>query len=200
MIAVEGEANDTKYHNRTLYVGPEHPVLETFAISLAKTIRARKVLEVGYQCGALSFALVEHLARNNEHWSYYGIDIEEIYANELCYASSLVPEMLDRMGINHGGRLRFYWGDARQIVPKLADIEKVPFDLVLIDHDKPLYLTCYESLLDSGLIAPNAPVVFHDIYTYAKVEWRYICNKFSDHIIFESLVGRSGDIGVIWRH
>ena len=185
--------------NKQIYVGPEHPRLEMFVIALSRLTGASNILEVGYLCGGLMFPVVQHLARRGSNWRYVGIDLEaELGAEgELYYASELIPQVLETSGVDFRDNLFFLIGDAEEVIrTRLKEIASDEFDLIIIDHAKPLYPSCYRALLDLGYVGARTPVVFHDIFSYAKHEWSYLRQEYRSQLCFE-MAAPHGDIGVI---
>jgi predicted O-methyltransferase YrrM len=169
---------DVDFRPKQIWIGPEHPFLERFCGELIRQTQAARVLEIGYQCGACTLPLVQLLAKCQENWKYVGIDLEQDLLGTLAYASDLLPPILNSLGVEHAGHLFFLCGDSDSLIgghglESIVDVDR-QFDIVIIDHHKPLYPTTYQLLVGNGYIGPETIVIFHDVFTYAIEEWKQL--------------------------
>jgi hypothetical protein len=146
------------------HIGPEHPYLEEFALGILSKKKLKRVLEIGYQAGGFAVPLIL-ASQGDPGFSYAGID-NGSYAN--CVDKSIIEKYLDRNGIPRE-KYSFYRRDASKGLGKL---EKKQFDLVLIDHYKPLYLREFYKILKTKLLAPEGVIIFHDVLGRASEIWK----------------------------
>jgi len=154
------------------HIGTEHPHLEEFAIQLLLQQSQANVLEIGYQSGG--FAVPVILAcQDHPAFNYLGIDSRE-YASAVDGA--VIAGYLNEIGVN--GQYKFETGDAGEF---LQTLPHQPFDLILIDHYKPLYPRDFYTIASRQLTRDGGYVLFHDVLGRAANEWRecqLICMAF----------------------
>lgn len=151
------------------HVGPEHPRLEEYAIDLLRRLPGGRVLEVGYQAGG--FAVPVILASHQRpDFAYTGID-SGAYKNAV--SGDVIARYLDGVGTRPS--YAFHTGDAGAFLRSLADRQ---FDMILIDHFKPLYPREFHTVVTRGLLSDGGVVLLHDVLGNATREWaecRQIC-------------------------
>lgn len=110
--------------------------------SLARDGQAKLILEIGTSYGYSTVWLAE--AAKAVGGKVISLDVAD-------YKQAHAAETLERAGL--GGIVEFHTGDALEIIPKL----KGPFDLVLLDLWKDLYVPCLELLYPK--LAPGGVIV-----------------------------------------
>lgn len=151
------------FSSKQWHIGSEHPKLEEYAIELLQKMHHPRVLEVGYQAGAFSVPVIS-AGRALPGFSYLGIDS---LAYENSVNGQVIEGYLKREGISHG--YRFAVGDAGHFLETLP--QKPPFDMILIDHYKPLYAREFHTVLKRGLLSDSGVVLMHDILNKARQAW-----------------------------
>jgi len=123
-------------------------------------------------------------------FSYYGIDNG---AYKSAVPKHLMEGYLRSQGIDDG--YVFAGGEAAVEMAKLAGMR---FDLVLIDHYKPLYARELFSLLSQELLAETAYILLHDVLAKAEQAWKdcqVICEAFG--LRWEIVEGVPGGLAVV---
>ena len=154
------------------HVGPEHPRLEEHAIEVLRARRGRRLLEIGYQAGGFAVPVITAMA-GSDGFAYTGID-SGAYRNTV--AGATIEGYLRQQGVD--ADYRFLTGDAGTMLHRLAGKQ---FDVILIDHFKPLYPREFRTILRLGLASADAHVLFHDVLGRAEREWvacRRLCDAF----------------------
>lgn len=164
MISLAAYYESLGYSSQQWHMGSEHPALETYAIEQLRQMPNVRVLEVGYQAGA--FAVPVILATHDRlGFEYVGIDSLE-YPNAVN--GRVIADYLSMQGVSRG--YRFAVGDADVFLKGLPDSQ--PFDLILIDHYKPLYTRELSTVLDRGLLRPGGLIFLHDALAKARQAWK----------------------------
>ena len=114
-------------------------------------IGAKRVLEIGTYTGYAAISLAEGL---DEDGMVYTIDIND-------EIEDIAREYIGKSGLE--GRIRFLLGDARDLIPDLAET----FDLVFIDADKRQYPEYYRLIFDK--LKPGGMIVADDVLWEGKV-------------------------------
>lgn len=148
------------------HVGPEHPRLEEFAINLLRERRGTRVLEIGYQAGGFAVPLILAM-RDRPELDYLGVDSG---AYENAVRGDVIASYLQESGVSTG--YRFCWAEAGTFV---AGLTGSTFDLVLLDHYKPLYPRELYGILSRRLVAPGGVVLIHDVLGRAAGVWAECC-------------------------
>lgn len=104
--------------------------------------RAKSILEIGMFTGYSALAMAEALPEDG-HLVACEVDP---YAAEFALAAF--------KNSPHGAKIRVELGPALETLDKLA-AEGESFDLVFVDADKTEYVQYFQTLLDSGLLAPQ---------------------------------------------
>lgn len=150
---------DKKWH-----IGPEHPLLENYAIDLLeKGGASKRVLEIGYQSGGFAVPIILYFHKD-DRFRYTGID-NHSYENAVSAAT--IEQYLSLRGAIK--RYAFHEGDASVCLKKLRGSS---FDLILIDHYKPLYPRELSILLGNGMLAEGGCILFHDVLGRASGIWK----------------------------
>lgn len=160
------------YPKSRWHIGPEHPSLETYAIRLLESLPNARVLEVGYQAGGFAVPIIVGL-QHHPRFEYVGID-------NLAYANAVNGDVIARFLQDQGvtAHYSFAVGDAQRFLRRLPPR---PFDLVLIDHYKPLYPHGFLTILQRHLVRPGGYVLFHDVLGRARDVWKdcaVICRRY----------------------
>lgn len=116
-----------------------------------RMIGAKRVLEIGTYTGYAAISLAEGL---DEDGMVYTIDIND-------EIEDIAREYIGKSGLE--GRIRFLLGDARDLIPDLAET----FDLVFIDADKRQYPEYYRLIFDK--LKPGGMIVADDVLWEGKV-------------------------------
>lgn len=116
-----------------------------------RMIGARRVLEIGTYTGYAAISLAEGL---EEDGIVYTIDIND-------EIEDIAREYIRKSGLEE--RIRFLLGDARELIPDLAET----FDLVFIDADKRQYPEYYRLIFDK--LKPGGIIVADDVLWEGKV-------------------------------
>lgn len=149
------------------HIGPEHPGIEERAIDLLAKSSGKRVLEIGYQSGAFAAPVIEAYGRDDS-FDYTGVDN---FAFNNSIRSNWRPQFIEgylaSKNLNKTA-YRFLQGDANAFL--LAQRE--PYDLILIDHLKPLYARELRTILKRKLIKPDGVILVHDVAGRAKQVWR----------------------------
>ena len=154
-------------------IGPEHPSLEDAAIHLLGSMPAARVLEIGYQAGGFAVPVILAL-RERQDFRYLGVD-SGVYENAV--PGEVIGAYLAECGVRSD--YRFCTADAGRFV---AGLRGQQFDLVLLDHYKPLYPRELFTILDRGLVSPGGVILIHDVLGRAARVWRQcrrICDAFN---------------------
>ena len=141
------------------HVGPEHPALERVAIAELQRRDGRRVLEIGVQAGGFAIPVIAACARL-PGFSYTGVD-NHAFPNAVPF--SLLRSFLASEGLSG----TFVESDSAAY---LAAAEG-PFDLILLDHWKPLYARDLLPILSRPLIAADGVVMLHDVTGVGAGEW-----------------------------
>ena len=145
------------------HIGPEHPALENYALRLLADLPQARVLEVGYQSGGFAVPVILAM-QDRPGFEYLGIDSLD-YDNSVD--GSTIARFLRDQGITEG--YDFAAGDAGQYLRKLSHRQ---FDLILVDHYKPLYARELLIILRHRLISPGGYILFHDVLGEASGAWK----------------------------
>lgn len=141
------------------HVGAEHPYLEQYAIRLLQTLSGGRVLEIGYQAGGFAVPVILAM-QGRPDFSYLGVD-------SLSYGNAVRGEVIAAYLKSHGitSGVQFVETDAHEF---LSQDHHVRFDLVLIDHYKPLYPRDLLAVVRAGLVNPGGVILLHDILGRAR--------------------------------
>ena len=160
------------YGAESWHVGPEHPRLEEAALALLEHMPRKRVLEIGYQAGGFAVPVITAMGARPE-FAYTGVD-SGAYRNAV--SGPVIERYLREREIP--GSYRFLTGDALAVLRTLRGQQ---FDLLLVDHYKPLYPREFRAILALGLASDSAYVLFHDVLGRAEREWeecKLLCEAF----------------------
>jgi len=141
------------------HVGAEHPRLEQYAIRLLQTLPGARVLEIGYQAGGFAVPVIRAM-QGRRDFGYLGVDSLD-YGNAV--RGDVIAAYLKSHGIASG--FQFVETDAYEF---LSQNRHGRFDLVLIDHYKPLYPRDLLAVVRAGLVSPQGVILLHDILGRAR--------------------------------
>ena len=149
------------------HIGAEHPALENFFLQFTKEMTRLHIMEIGFQSGG--FAVPVILA-NEKHldFTYLGIDSGEY---ESAVDGGVISTYLE--GHNVKCNCEFVKADSGSYLKKMP---YRTYDLILIDHYKPLYLRDFYTIARRKLVSPDGYVLFHDVLGRAKSVWEQ-CKK-----------------------
>jgi predicted O-methyltransferase YrrM len=136
------------------HVGPEHPYLEEYVIRLLHTLPAVRVLEIGYQSGGFAVPVILAM-RGRSDFDYLGVDSLS-YANAVH--GGIIADYLKTKGVTSG--FQFVESDASKFLSRTPSGR---FDLVLIDHYKPLYPRDLLAVIARDRVSPQGIILLHDI-------------------------------------
>lgn len=148
------------------HVGPEHPHLENFAIKLLRAMPRARVLEIGYQAGGFAVPVIVQMQERFD-FVYVGVDAVA-YSNSV--PGDIIQKYLESEQVT--GAYTFHVSDSHAFLRRLSG----QFDLILIDHYKPLYPREFYTLIKRQLIAPDGVVLFHDVLDRAESAW-VVCKE-----------------------
>ncbi len=118
---------------------------------ISKMINPEKILELGTFTGYSAICLAKGLKNNGKlHTIEYNEELE-IYIKKNIKKSNLED------------KIKYYIGDALQIVPKLD----IKFDLIFIDADKRSYLQYYNAVFDK--VTDGGYIIIDNIFWNGKV-------------------------------
>jgi len=155
------------------HIGGEHPHLEECAVRLLAPLQSKRVLEIGYQAGGFAVPVIYAL-HGDGTFGYTGIDSGE-YANSVD--GNVIEGFLRKNNIA-SGKYKFNKGDAHVFLKKL---DAGQFDLILVDHYKPLYPREFLTIIKRQLLSPQGYILFHDVLERASKAWvqcRNMCDMF----------------------
>ncbi len=144
------------------HFGDEHPRLETVIQEILAGQPGKRFLEIGFQSGGTAFPVI-HVFEGEYSFFYTGVD-------NLQYHNAVSVELLKKYLHENGVRSdcwEFLVGDATKVLSGL----KHPYDVILIDHYKPLYLDALKAILFTGLLKENGVILFHDVLDKAEQAW-----------------------------
>jgi CheY-like chemotaxis protein len=121
-----------------------------------------RVLEIGYQSGGFAVPMIAAMSKL-PGFEYIGVD-DCSYSNAVN--PKVIAEYLRSEGITEV--YQFLQADADQF---LRSYTGAPFDLVLIDHAKPLYPRECRTLLRRHMLSPRGYMLFHDVLAKASLSW-----------------------------
>ena len=182
-VVAELEENDRR--ERAQNLPPErrarslHPESARFLHSLIAIGKYRRLLEIGASVGYSTLWLADAAHRNGGTLVTCEIEVARAEVNKVN---------VRRAGLQ--GVVSYLIGDARQTV---AD-HPGPFDFVLIDADKPDYITYFELLLPKML--PNGIIVADNVISHADALQNYV-HLVKTHPLYESItvpIGRGLEI------
>ncbi len=116
---------------------------------LIRSIKAKRILEIGTFTGYSALAMAEHLPSDGE---IHTIDIEKKEYTDKFWKSS-----------PHFKKINFHLGQALEVIPKL----KGTFDFIFIDADKENYLNYFN--LTEKLLSSNGMIVVDNVLWDGKV-------------------------------
>ena len=150
------------YPKARWHIGGEHPSLEQYAVRLLESLPSARVLEVGYQSGGFAVPVILAM-RERPDFAYVGID-------SLGYSTAIdgtvIARYLEEQGVTAG--YEFLVGDARECLAKLRGRE---FDLILVDHHKPLYPRELRAIVRGGFVSAHGSILVHDVLGKAQGVW-----------------------------
>jgi predicted O-methyltransferase YrrM len=154
------------------HIGREHPSLEDYALRLLADLPQARILEVGYQSGGFAVPVILEMQGRTD-FEYLGID-------SLGYGNSVDGTTIARYLRDQGvtGGYEFAVGDAGQYLKELPHRQ---FDLILVDHYKPLYARELLTIIRRRLTSPEGYILFHDILGEASGAWKdctRVCNAY----------------------
>jgi predicted O-methyltransferase YrrM len=159
MSALAEYYKDLGFPPSAWHIGPEHPALERVVLRLLNNAPAARVLEIGYQSGGFAVPIVLAL-HARPGFQYVGID-SLAYSNAV--PGDVIARFLRAQGVKDG--FEFVTGDAGQVLRRFPPR---PFDLVLIDHYKPLYPRELLAVARRGFVGADGVVVLHDVLGRAR--------------------------------
>lgn len=136
------------------HIGAEHPELENHAIRILAGVGGPRILEIGFQAGGFAVPMILRFS-SEAGFRYVGIDD---LAYENAVDATLIEAYLRSRGATQG--VRFIVEDADRA---LVALDAEPFDLILIDHHKPLYSRDLATVLSRGLLKPGGFLLLHDM-------------------------------------
>lgn len=182
-VVAELEENDRREREQNL--PPErrarslHPQSARFLHQLVAVGKYRRLLEIGASVGYSTLWLAEAAHRNGGTLVTCEIEVARAEINKVN---------VRRAGLH--GVVSYLIGDARQTVAEHPG----PFDFVLIDANKPDYITYFELLLPKML--PNGIIVADNVLSHAQALQNYL-RLVKEHPLYESVtvpIGRGLEI------
>ncbi len=157
------------------HIGSEHPLFSGYISHVLSMNNIRTCLEVGYQCGGLTIPSAKALIEKNKNTTYFGLDKQDDANSKGNHR--FIFDYLKEKGVDVE-RIHLYIGDANELIETCFSECSADFffDMVIIDHAKPLYQPCFELLDEKALISEESIIFFHDIFTYARKEWNSLKN------------------------
>ncbi|MDO8793176.1 MAG: class I SAM-dependent methyltransferase [Vicinamibacterales bacterium] len=144
------------------HLGPEHPALEQCVIDRLTRMTGKRVLEIGVQAGGCGVPVIDALHRE-PGFSYTGVD-NHSYSNAVPF--SVIDAFLRARGVATG--VAFVESDGAAF---LASAAPGSFDVILLDHYKPLYPGSLLEICVRRLLAPGGLVLCHDVLGNAADVW-----------------------------
>jgi len=141
------------------HIGAEHPKLEEYALEVLRTLPRARVLEIGFQAGGFAVPVIKAMHARPD-FLYVGVD-SLVYDNAV--PGDLIAAYLKSEGIT--SVYRFLQTDAQSFLSK-SQVEE--FDLILIDHFKPLYPEDLLTTVRNGLLSPYGAILMHDVLGEAR--------------------------------
>jgi predicted O-methyltransferase YrrM len=163
MITLPEYYESLGYPRGRWHIGNEHPHLEEHAIRLLREMPRARVLEVGYQAGGFAVPVILAM-QHRPDFAYVGMDS---LAYETAVEAQVIAQYLRQQGVRDC--YKFVAGDAGAFLARLPEQQ---FDLVLIDHYKPLYPRELRTLVRRGLVSPEGCILFHDVLGKARDVWQ----------------------------
>lgn len=173
MIGLREYYQKIGYQNSQWHIGPEHPRMEEYTLKLLLRTRHKRVLEIGYQAGGFAVSVILAM-KNDPEFNYTGID-DGSYANSV--EKNVICKFLEDSNVQQN-IYAFYKGDAHTF---LYNLTKVQFDVILVDHYKPLYLREFYGIVKNDLLDPEGYILFHDVLERASKIWvkcQNLCDLF----------------------
>lgn len=119
--------------------------------TLARSLNARRILEIGTFTGYSGICLAQGLS---EDGLLYTLEVNE----EL---QETIEEYFEQAGLSH--KLRLHFGRAQEIIPTLQET----FDLVFIDADKKAYSDYLDLVI--GMVRPGGLIVADNVLWKGRV-------------------------------
>lgn len=124
-----------------------------FLVFLLKTMKARRVLEIGTFLGTSAILFARALPD----------DGEVVTIEKFPHFAELAQSNLERNGV--AGKVRLLVGDAMEVIPSIPDQPK--FDLIFIDGDKGRYKDYF--IAAERLLAPDGIIIVDDCFFHGDV-------------------------------
>ncbi|KAE8234306.1 hypothetical protein CF326_g654 [Tilletia indica] len=112
----------------------------SFIAMVAKSIKARRVLEVGMFTGTTTLCVADALPEDGQ---LVTLEIDS-------YFKDLTAPYFQKAGV--ASRIDVRIGSALDSIKQMAQAQEEPFDLIFIDADKTGYHDYYETILEAGLL------------------------------------------------
>ncbi|KAK0526491.1 hypothetical protein OC834_004783 [Tilletia horrida] len=112
----------------------------SFIAMVARSIKAKRVLEVGMFTGTTTLCVADALPQDGK---LVTLEIDS-------YFKDLATPYFEKAGV--ASRIDVRIGSALESIKKMAQDKEEPFDLIFIDADKTGYHDYYETILGSGLL------------------------------------------------
>lgn len=145
------------------HLGDEHPAIENYAIQLAHRLPLARVLEIGVQSGGFAVPLILAM-QDHPKFSYVGID-NGAYATAVD--GSVISGYLAELNLNQGYEFLTVDSDTY-----LKTLPRQEFDLILVDHFKPLYPRDFETIARRQILSADGYLLFHDVLNKAAGVWK----------------------------
>lgn len=117
-----------------------------FVAQVARSVRAKRVLEIGMFTGTTTLCVATHLPADGK-----------IVALEIdAYLKDFVMPHMEKAGV--GNKVDIRTGPAKDTLKQLAD-QGESFDLIFIDADKSGYVGYFNTILDTKLLAPGGTML-----------------------------------------
>ncbi len=158
---------DLGYPLSVWHLGDEHPAIENYAIQLAYRLPRARVLEIGVQSGGFAVPLIMGMQKH-PNFSYVGVDD---YSYASAVDGSVISGYLTGFNLNYG--YEFVNMDAEAYLQSLSNQQ---FDLILVDHYKPLYPRDFETIVRRQILSYDGYILFHDVLGKAAGVWKE-CQK-----------------------
>ncbi|PWN29110.1 S-adenosyl-L-methionine-dependent methyltransferase [Jaminaea rosea] len=114
-----------------------------FVAHVARSIGAKRVLEVGMFTGTTTLAVVERLPPAKEGGKIVALELD-------AWLGDFVKPHFERAGC--ADKFELVTGPAKQSLDELTKRGEEPFDLVFIDADKTGYEGYFKQIMDGGLL------------------------------------------------
>lgn len=163
-------------------IGHEHPVQAATMILLARAAEARSVLEVGYQCGGMLIPLCLAQIHGGDPLFEQIVGIDNYQGS----GSGRKQDLLIESYLRTFGFESFQLIGGEDFTPYA--FQDFAFDMVILDHDKPLTLQHVVECIEYNVVAHDGIIVVCDIDIYPEETWK---------ILRRENARRNGALGVL---